>query len=421
MRRRTQEDLARKGLGLTTIKKIEREGCAELRSFFRLADALEVSVHTLFEPPGTPIQFRRSYDGEGLGAIPLQGYIDGMKRRDFVIGVPSVLAALAAPPAIRELFAPSNRDRAPSTEQVQRLAAYCDDLRLEERQVGGAALCGIAMTIHHQLETWMGRGGASEQAYREMQLLHGNLSAWIGWLGYDAERLDLARSYSEQAASHGMVIGCSEISVRAMDNLAMLWTRLDSPRRARDVANAALRLAGGTAPQVQAVLSLRLAKASASMGDQAAAARAIDAAMNFGEVAMSRAGGSVWADWADSTGILSSAGKTLATYGSAAEAIPMLEAVLARPRKDGRVAKALDSIALAHAYAQHGELDRAGALGSAVLPEIVVLDSRRTLRRLGELYAYFAQADARASAVAEFMEGYETTIDARQWASPVLS
>ena len=37
--RRTQEDLARKGLGLTTIKKIEREGTAELRSFFRLADA----------------------------------------------------------------------------------------------------------------------------------------------------------------------------------------------------------------------------------------------------------------------------------------------------------------------------------------------------------------------------------------------
>lgn len=412
----SQELAARQGLSLTTLKKMERQGNADLRSYHQLADALDVNIHTLFEPPGSPIRFTSSFDG--AVATPYgASYTDPMKRRDFVIGVPSVLAALAAPVPVRELFSPDNRSRIPDEEGIRELAVYCEDLRLQERQLGGAALCGFAVTVQQQVGKWLDHCAESRSVYGELQALYGNLGAWIGWLAFDAEQLDFARTQSEHAVSHGAMLGRPDITLRAMDNLSMVWARTGNYRQARDVAAAALKASTDAPSQVQAVLQLRLARAQALLGNKQEMERSLGAANRLATESPSDIC-PAWADWADPIGIASNAGKTLANTGWSGEAIPLLEAAIRELPETHQVSIALNTIVLARAYAQQGEAAHAGFLATAALPQVLALDSKRTRLELQRLYAYFMHAQTHPASVREFVDAYETHLSASRIGNP---
>lgn len=390
-----QEELAhRLGLDVSTVRRWER-GTSNPAPWHRrpLAEALDVDLGTLDELLAAPAAPTAGPDQDG----------DDLNRREFTTG--AVLAAIGLPDAIRRLL--SGGDRPLTHDDVRALAAAVDDLRARDSAVGGGALCDVAVAMHDRVTTWLRHGSHAREITATLKVLAGDLGAQVGWLAYDAGRLQLAHRYLQDTIIHARLTDYRALEVRSMASMCLVLNRLGDPRQSLQSADAALRIVGPEAPpRVGALLHQRAAGAHARLGDSGGFARSVAAA----ELAFDRARDDdpAWTRFVSPGELTGLAGQSQMILGRPDQAAAAFRTVTETPDPAHHRNAVYYTVQLAHALSRQGDGAQAAAVGLGVLPEVVALHSGRTRRDLHQLRA--GLSDASSPAAQDFVDAYDEAV-----------
>lgn len=205
--------------------------------------------------------------------------MDPGRRRLVQLGsLEVVLAAFGVPGSVQALFA----EPLPSLtkETLQALSEGCaEDFHLRSAALGSAPLCDVAVAIHRRALRWLHHGGYGRALLPDLERLCCELGVWAGFLAYESGRIKLARRYLHETIVQARDAGCAVAEADATASLCRVFEWQGRPHDARTLAEATL---AGTAddapPRMTALLHMRAATASASLGDHAGFSRQLTSA-----------------------------------------------------------------------------------------------------------------------------------------------
>lgn len=220
----------------------------------------------------------------------------------------------------------------------------------------------------------------------DLLLLACRYNEFAGWLYQDAGQTDHAMAYTDRAMDYSLEIGDPNETGYVLMRKTHIACDSSRPDRALGLADAALRDADRTTPQIRALILGQRGRALALLGESDEFARTLDRA--FEEISRPTIEPDERAGFANVAYVELEAAGSWSELGQPATAIPIFERsysnLPAHQRRDRGVC--LTRLATAHA-AQHDK-DQACATGRAAVEVVQSATSARALRELQQLSAH---------------------------------
>ncbi|MEE4542322.1 hypothetical protein V2S66_10155 [Streptomyces sp. V4-01] len=211
---------------------------------------------------------------------------------------------------------------------VEWLEAGVLGLRRLDDRLGGAA-------VRHRVEAdlrlvcgLLARGAHSPPVERRLLRVAADLAQLGGWAATDTGRHGAAQRHYLTGLRLAHSCGDGALAVALWGGLALQAVIAGRPQDAQAAAEAAVRAAGGTAPQVRALAASRLGRAHAAAGVLGPFRRAAAEAERQLDLARTDPG-PAWLYWFDEAELAAQSGLALLDLGQAYEARPLLEQALA--------------------------------------------------------------------------------------------
>ena len=182
---------------------------------------------------------------------------DRVERR--TLGKAIVAVTLAIPFADTEPGQPVDVTRLTPNDVV------VDLYELDDRY-GGAAIEAVARRRLARLIRQMNRASLSPAVETRVQSMIGTLSTCCAWLAFDSGDHRRARALDSDALCAAHLANDKELQVEVLASMSMQARRNNKPGEAINLAESALSI-GGSDPRVKALLSMRVASASAKRKD----------------------------------------------------------------------------------------------------------------------------------------------------------
>jgi transcriptional regulator with XRE-family HTH domain len=183
--------------------------------------------------------------------------VDRVERRTF--GKTVVAITLAIPLADTQPGQPVDVTRLTPDDVV------ADLYQLDDRY-GGAAIGDVARRRLARLTRQMDRASLSPAVETRVQSMIGTLSTCCAWLAFDSGDHRRARAFDSDALCAAHLANDKALQVEVLASMSMQARRNDKPGEAINLAQSALGI-GGSDPRVEALLSMRVASASARRKD----------------------------------------------------------------------------------------------------------------------------------------------------------
>ncbi|MFD4461582.1 helix-turn-helix domain-containing protein [Nocardia sp. NPDC058480] len=189
---------------------------------------------------------------------------DDVNRRRF--GIATTASAIS-------LAGPTPRQPRIGLHEVRAWVDYAEDLAQRDQREGGARLVEAASSALTRARREFDEAHCDPAMGAAAASAVGNLAVITGWLAYDADRHDLARSSYRTALEMSMLSGDDELAVHALLNAANQEIGLSrqgtgNPHLALQNASRADRLAEDWKPgRVHALIEVRKAQAWAQVGN----------------------------------------------------------------------------------------------------------------------------------------------------------
>jgi hypothetical protein len=341
----------------------------------------------------------------GVSDGPRSDSNEATDRRDFTRA--AVLTALGLTDSLRQLAAGGRPGRAPTIgpEHVALVENAVERIEAQDAAAGAGGLRDSVDALHHQVEQWLNGPYSLHHVGDELQGLLGELSAWAGWLAFDAEDHARAGHYLQDALVRARLADDPRLEVRAFTYICLL-TRDRRPRESLQCAQAALRLARGwSTPRLTGLLHLRAARAHAALGEAKAFGREMahayshldrgpheDDPLYVGFVTPMEAAGI--------------AGLSYLALGKPDRAASEFQNIAENPDPFYRRNVAYYTVRFAQATAAGNDIAGASEIGLEAIPVVAGLESSRTHRLLGDLRTMVEPHRRSAPAAGDFADAY---------------
>lgn len=251
---------------------------------------------------------------------------------------------------------------------------------------GGDTLCDQASAQLKRASRLLNRGHYSEELGTRLQVASGELAICAGWLAFDAGRQDQARYCYTEALAAARMANHAELEVHVLANMSMQAVALDRPREGLRLAEAARRSAVGWAtPTLEALLSMREARAWAKLRDAPAAERSMSAARRAFDQRDASDQQPVWIAFFDEAELTGNEGVCQLDLGKPNRATVLLHAACDGQRESFVRNRSLYTVRLATAYLAGNDVSMACQLGEEALALVAnEVTSTRTLNELRE-------------------------------------
>jgi tetratricopeptide (TPR) repeat protein len=244
---------------------------------------------------------------------------------------------------------------------------------------------------------------ADERPHPEALRGLGQLSQMAGWLALDSNRHGAARRYFTTAVQTAHEADNPSLAASSLAYLSLQETYRHNPKRAQALATTAVQVVGDSAsPLVRTMLSTRLARAHAKLGNRRESVTALGEARNAYEQA-GRVNEPLWISYVDAIELSAQSGACYLDLGMYADAEKTLTTAVelltaSRPERVRDHVHYLSRLATCALLA--GDIERACALGMQALDLVQTVGSSRVIERLSEFDA--ALTPVRSAAAQEF-------------------
>lgn len=231
------------------------------------------------------------------------------------------------------------------------------ELRHLDDVIGGGDLFPVVSKELSELHEVVRSASYNGEVGRRLLTVTGELAQLAGWVASDAGRYIEAQRIYLDGVSAARGAGDCPLAAQLLSSLSYQMANVGTAHDAALLARSAVKGAGAASPVVQALLSERVAWASARSRDYAGARRALDAVDDAYE---SRSSGVVepeWVYWLDRSEIDVMAGRCLIELGRPHAAEPLLTNAIRSYDTSHAREVALYLSWLAEAYARAGIVD----------------------------------------------------------------
>ncbi|HET6949527.1 MAG TPA: hypothetical protein VFI47_04075, partial [Acidimicrobiales bacterium] len=251
-----------------------------------------------------------------------------------------------------------------------------------------------------------GSGYSVHRVEGELQGLLGELSAWAGWLAFDADDHDDATRYLQDALVQARLTDDPQLEARALTYICLL-TRDRRPRESLQCAEAALRLARGWAtPRLVALLHLRAARAHASLHEPKAFSREIAKAKSQLDHG-THYDDPLYVQFVTPQEVAGITGLSHLAMNKPERAVAEFRAITDNPDPSYRRNIGYYTVRLAEAAFQQHDVSQASEIGLSAIPLVAGLGSSRTARHLRALRASIDPHRVTVPAARDFADAYQ--------------
>lgn len=196
---------------------------------------------------------------------------------------------------------------------------------------GGAEVAPIALRSFRRAQRVLGEGRYLPAIGRDLEALTAELGELSGWLLFDAERHDEARSVNAEALNLAHIAGDASMERFVLSNQALASVHTGRDREALRISQ---RMSERELPgRVRALFEVRTARALAALGDETEAPRTLNRARSAFTDGTTRRD-PVWSWWFDERELAGHEGMVHAALGEHGKALPMLATAV--ERSEGR-------------------------------------------------------------------------------------
>lgn len=255
------------------------------------------------------------------------------------------------------------------------------DLYTLDDRYGGAAIADIARRRLVRLTRQMDNTVLSPAVETRMQSMVGELATCCAWLAFDSGDHHRARAFDSDALCAAHLANNKDLQIEVLASMSMQAKRNRKPAEAINLAESAMAIARGSDRRVKALLSMRIALASAVRQDVGAFQKARRAAWTHMEHA-DRMDRPAWFRFFDERELSALEAIGLMELGNDAEAAGILADVIGRQHTYVRN-KAYYAAVRAQALMAAGVPDEAAEVVHDALPVFTEVTSARIFDRLG--------------------------------------
>jgi hypothetical protein len=256
------------------------------------------------------------------------------------------------------------------------------DLYELDDRYGAAAIGEVARRRLARLTRQVDRASLSPDAETRVQSMIGTLSTCCAWLAFDSSDHRRARALDSDALCAAHLANDKELQVEVLASMSMQARRNNKPGEAINLAESALSI-GGSDPRVKALLSMRVASASAKRKDTGGFKRARRVAWDHMERARQVDRPTAWFRFVDEHELSGLEAMALMRLGRNTEAAELLrEATSNRTYlRNGAYYSAVRARALVAA----GAPDQAASVVNDMLPAFTEVTSARVFDELAKV------------------------------------
>lgn len=230
---------------------------------------------------------------------------------------------------------------------------------------------------------------------RQLRLLAGETAEHCGWLFYDADNQDQARSYWGEALTTATMLRETALEILVLASLSMQASFEGRPRDGYDLARAAQeRAAHYGSPVLESLIASREARALSLMRDDTAAASRLAESMRLVERSHRGRPSPDWAAFHGHAELDYAQGLLYTESGHHGRASSFLRAALDHQDRTYGRNRALYRLTLARSLINSSEVDEGAAQAIESLEHLDEVESGRVLRRLTEVVDLLADTDA---------------------------
>ena len=403
------------GFSQAHISRIERGLCeVKLDTVLRFVQGLRIPPY-LVDPVGTG-QYLDGFGNSDLATtVPGHGdpeVGDQMRRRDVLKGLTGAAALVGFTLAgdDEDAMAADDFGRIGDAHAAQLEEAPKHLYNLDYRY-GGDTLCDQAVGQLRRAHRLLNRGTYTERVGQRIQVAAGELGICAGWLAFDAGRQDQARYCYTEALAASRMANDQDLEVHVLANMSMQMVALDRPREGLQLAQAGQRAGLGWAPPtLEALLSMREARAFAKMRDASSAEDAMKRAREAFDRRSDDEDKPVWIAFFDEAELAGNEGMCQFDIGKPNKAAALLDFARLKQR-DGMVRnRSLYTVRLAAANLSRRDVTRACELGEEALALVAnEVTSTRTVNELRAFRHRLAQYGSSAAARA-FAARFDATV-----------
>jgi tetratricopeptide (TPR) repeat protein len=222
------------------------------------------------------------------------------------------------------------------------------------------------------------------------------LTQVAGWLSIDASRHVEANKYLTTALYTAYETDDDTLAAHVLGYMSLHALYRDRTREAASLARTSLdRAQASRIPALHAILSMRLARSHARLGETDLCRRALDmAAQNSGQ---EDAGQPLWLRYVDTVELAAQRGACLLDLGHAAEAVKSIEEAILllqsnAPNRSRDLAHY--KVRLASAHVMQGDLERAVSVAGEAYLLTTEIDSARINERFADLIHDLSKFDS---------------------------
>jgi DNA-binding XRE family transcriptional regulator/tetratricopeptide (TPR) repeat protein len=291
-----------------------------------------------------------------------------------VLGVARPLAALVTDDVRRPFV---------GSDHVQLLETAINNIEGRDAAIGGDALFGAGQRLYRVAGRWLEEAAPPAEIRDAIQTLMGELSCWLGWLAFDADRRDQARRYLHEAVVVARLTDDPFLEVRTMASICLL-TLEDRPHESLQCAQAALRLSAAWAsPRLALLLHMRAARAYAALGDERGFQRELAKATVQLDRGL-RDDEPVYLHFVSPSEFAGIAGLGHLAMDQPDRAAVLFRQIVADPDPAYKRNVGYYTVRLADALGRQGDITGACEAGREAMNVVAGLDSARTIRFLGQ-------------------------------------
>jgi transcriptional regulator with XRE-family HTH domain len=253
------------GWSPSTVSRAEsgqRDTLYDIRALLEFVDALDMPRETLI-----PIITGGDHAHSGRRQEEVSDM--SMDRR----GLGGTLLGLAAAAGLSHMQVPAKADAA----HVRYFSASVDQLYAQDQSVGGGALARDGLKLYIRARRMLDESAYTEATARELMSAAGEIAVCVGWLCYDADDQQMARTLYSEAHLLASQAGDSQLAIKATEKMTLQLIAETRENRHPGYARQAVTLSKRAAdlarsepcPQLHALLAAREAMAHSVVGDSA--------------------------------------------------------------------------------------------------------------------------------------------------------
>lgn len=338
------------------------------------------------------------------------GRQDDTDRRDFTKAAALTAAGLLGP--LRDVLAAGADERVTviGRRHVEVIESAVERIEAQDAEIGGNGLREGVAALRGRVDEWLNEPNFSvHRVAGELQSLAGELSAWAGWLAFDADDRAQAATLLQDALLHARLIDDPRLEVRALSYICLL-NRDRRPRESLQCAEAALQRARAWAtPRLLALLHLRAARANASLDERKAFSRDIANAKSQLEHGV-HDDDPLYIRFVGEMEVAGITGLSYLAMDQPERAAAAFRRITENPDANYKRNTGYYTVRLAEAVARQHDISQAGEIGLGAIPTVRELGSGRSMRHLRSLRRTLEPHRAAVPAARDFIDAYEEAV-----------